>query len=284
MLSIFSSRPLPCLRNIILPRLPPLRRSSSAVTTTEDTPKKTEEEKVETVRPIVAELKKTYASNPPALMEFFDDYENWGVDKVRSGREWRVEELRIKSNEDLHKLWYVLVKERNMLMTMKYEANEQKELFPNPERLDRVEQSMINIEKVVRERNKAYFELEVGEGETAERPACFRRDLFGRHRTVACSQHLIPYWMNTKWRNLYGPGHGRYVWEFMALYREKKARKAKAQTLLEWQIVRQLVRRFPDIDLDYLQEKYPRVPVRFMKENEAFYEENRLIDDTIFDK
>ena len=33
------------------------------------------------------------------------------------------------------------------------------EKFPNPERLDKVEESMDNIESVVRERNRAYFEV-----------------------------------------------------------------------------------------------------------------------------
>jgi hypothetical protein len=40
------------------------------------------------------------------LMEFFDDKKNWGETAVRTGRSWKVEELRIKSNTDLHKLWY----------------------------------------------------------------------------------------------------------------------------------------------------------------------------------
>lgn len=72
------------------------------------------------------------------LMEFFDDKKNWGESKIQVGRSWRIDELRIRSNTDLHKLWYILLKERNMLMTMEYECQRLKECFPNPERLDKV--------------------------------------------------------------------------------------------------------------------------------------------------
>lgn len=72
------------------------------------------------------------------MMEFFDNKENWGKNEIRSGRSWTADELRLKSNTDLHKLWYVLLKERNMLMTMEQECNLKYELFPSPERIDKV--------------------------------------------------------------------------------------------------------------------------------------------------
>lgn len=71
-------------------------------------------------------------------MEFFDNPKSWGENEVKHGRQWTADELRLKSNTDLHKLWYVLLKERNMLLTMEHEANDLMEYFPSPERIDKV--------------------------------------------------------------------------------------------------------------------------------------------------
>ncbi|KAI4342550.1 hypothetical protein MLD38_027167 [Melastoma candidum] len=51
------------------------------------------------------------------------------------GRSWKASELRLKSWDDLHKLWYVLMKEKNMLMTQRQMLHAQNLRFPNPERL-----------------------------------------------------------------------------------------------------------------------------------------------------
>lgn len=131
-------------------------------------------------------------------MEFFDNKDNWGAKSVKVGRPWRTDELRLKSNEDLHKLWYVLLKERNMIMTMEEEYKREAELFPNPERLEKVEESMENLLEVVLERDVAYSELETGESCEPGRRWAYNELGIGYWRK--CKPYMIPLHMNTYFR------------------------------------------------------------------------------------
>lgn len=49
-----------------------------------------------------------------------------------------------------------------MLLTMLHAYKDACQHMPNEERLDKVDESMENLEEVVRERNRAFYELEVG--------------------------------------------------------------------------------------------------------------------------
>ncbi|OAY36127.1 39S ribosomal protein L47, mitochondrial [Manihot esculenta] len=92
-----------------------------------------------------------YARNP--LEEFFEADRSQDQDKpVGYGRSWKASELRLKSWDDLHKLWYVLLKEKNMLMTQRQMLHSQNLKFPNPERLPKVRKSMCRIKQVLTER------------------------------------------------------------------------------------------------------------------------------------
>ncbi|XP_060650259.1 large ribosomal subunit protein uL29m [Drosophila nasuta] len=194
------------------------------------------------------------------LMEFFDDPKHWSETEVKVGRAWRTDELRIKSNKELHQLWYILLKERNMLFTMEHECNDKMEVFPNPERIDKIKISMENLETVVRERNKAYHLLETGE--TGERPQKQIHNAFGLRCNYKTIEHVLPPFMNTKWikaqHNTYG---GRAVHKFLLHYREKlynEKRKAKNRSRNE---VMMTLRRNPNIDLQMLKRKYPDVDI-----------------------
>ncbi|KAG6589462.1 39S ribosomal protein L47, mitochondrial, partial [Cucurbita argyrosperma subsp. sororia] len=93
----------------------------------------------------------TMGYNP--LEEFFEADRSPNDDKpVVYGRSWKASELRLKSWDDLNKLWYVLLKEKNMLMTQRQMLNAQNLRFPNPERIPKVRKSMCRIKQVLTER------------------------------------------------------------------------------------------------------------------------------------
>ncbi|XP_071723296.1 uncharacterized protein [Rutidosis leptorrhynchoides] len=91
------------------------------------------------------------AQNP--LEEFFEVDRNQEDEKpVVYGRSWKACELRLKSWDDLQKLWYVLMKEKNMLMTQRQMLHAQNLRFPNPERIPKVRKSMCRIKHILTER------------------------------------------------------------------------------------------------------------------------------------
>jgi hypothetical protein len=66
------------------------------------------------------------------------------------GRSWKASELRLKSWDDLQKLWYVLLKEKNMLMTQRQMLHAQNLRFPNPERLPKVFLHFLHLVRLTR--------------------------------------------------------------------------------------------------------------------------------------
>jgi len=202
------------------------------------------------------------------LGQFFEDEKFRGEDKIRVGRSWRKDELRLKNNIDLHKLWYVLLKERNMLLTMEDAYKEEYVAMPNPERIDKVEESMENLEDVVRERNRAYYELEVGI--TGERDRFIRRDGLGRLVYYKPVEHSIPATVNSSYRKQlklrYSCQMNEHVEKFLSEYGEKINIQQRRRELYQMKQAAKVVRRFPEVNMDALLEKFPLVdPDRLLR-------------------
>ena len=70
--------------------------------------------------PIVAFARSIHGSG--VVLGGFDDFfdvKSKPDDIIATGRAWTVPDLRRKSFDDLHKLWYVLYKERNLILSEK---------------------------------------------------------------------------------------------------------------------------------------------------------------------
>ncbi|CDH50431.1 predicted protein [Lichtheimia corymbifera JMRC:FSU:9682] len=103
----------------------------------------------------------TTTSSAKGLAQFFENGEALPK-QIWTGRAWKASELRLKSFEDLHKLWYVLLKERNVLATQREEAKRlgiTKELWTNAGRLKKCQKSMARIKFVLNERQREYEKL-----------------------------------------------------------------------------------------------------------------------------
>uniref|UniRef100_A0AAQ6IQG9 Large ribosomal subunit protein uL29m n=1 Tax=Anabas testudineus TaxID=64144 RepID=A0AAQ6IQG9_ANATE len=180
------------------------------------------------------------------LDEFFDFSDNWGETNVKSGAPWTAKQLRTKSSEDLHKLWYVLLKEKNMLLTLEQEAKRQKVQMPSPERLRKVERSMIRLETVVNERETALRLLQTGQEKG--RPGAWRRNIFGYVYWYRFKEYAIPWYMNRRYKRkkFYTPN---FVQPHIRLRIEKYLRQKARQTILKKQTQAKLKEKFPHMKI-----------------------------------
>ncbi|CAO3635950.1 unnamed protein product [Cunninghamella echinulata] len=108
-----------------------------------------------TSRTVLSATETNTTKSTTGLNQFFENgklYQN----KCRA---WKASELRLKSFEDLHKLWYVLLKERNLLATQQEEASRLKlhcSVWSNRGRVKKCQKSMARIKFVLNERQRAY--------------------------------------------------------------------------------------------------------------------------------
>eukprot|EP00461_Guttulinopsis_vulgaris_P000574 UN00574 len=92
---------------------------------------------------------------------------------TRVGRAWSVHELRLKSPQDLEKLWFVLLKERNALATYEHYCKQNRTVMKNAERITKCKESMKAIKVVLGERRHAYKEV-IGDREFLDKRTAVR--------------------------------------------------------------------------------------------------------------
>ena len=100
-----------------------------------------------------------YSKSAPCRLgieEFLPPRTGEGSVSFQAARSWRSSELRLKGFDDLHALWFVLLKERNMLETERIKARAMSEHMENPARLRKVRVSMARLKTILQERRKEW--------------------------------------------------------------------------------------------------------------------------------
>eukprot|EP01088_Endostelium_zonatum_P017312 TRINITY_DN5041_c0_g1_i1.p1 TRINITY_DN5041_c0_g1~~TRINITY_DN5041_c0_g1_i1.p1 ORF type:complete len:206 (-),score=30.94 TRINITY_DN5041_c0_g1_i1:28-645(-) len=97
-----------------------------------------------------------------SFLENFVDAEG----KQHTGRAWTASELRLKSFEDLHKLWFVLLKEKNRFNSILRASGGKR--VPGFFRGQKIRSSMLRIKVVLKERMDVYKKLKAQQIQAVE--------------------------------------------------------------------------------------------------------------------
>ena len=133
--------------------------------------------------------KSYFPMNPGGTQKDLESFTAFLADerkRTKCGRAWRAEELRLKKDDDLHKLWYVLLQEKNKLKSDSLMSIQMGQYFYGNSNLLKVRLSMARLLTVVNERKKIRSEyrkhledeyIQMKKNEEAEALAAEREEL-----------------------------------------------------------------------------------------------------------
>ena len=126
---------------------------------------------------------------------------------------------------------------------------------------------MDNLEYVVRERNRAFHELETEE--SGERERIIRPGPFGLDVGYVKEEHFLPRKYNIEYRKMlrfrYHTSWGSEVRDFHARFLEMKRKEQLNERLSQMRMVAWILKRFPNSDEEAIKEKYPLADVNAVK-------------------
>ncbi|KAJ7109733.1 mitochondrial 39-S ribosomal protein L47 (MRP-L47)-domain-containing protein [Mycena crocata] len=144
-----------------------------------------------------------------------DQYETFlDAEQAPRGRSWEASELRLKSFKDLHTLWYVLLRELNLLATQREEMRRMgvlNEQVTNRAQSARCRKSMARIKGVMNERRLAY------EGAVA---------LAEKEREEATDAAVLKFKLSTEQARRNATEHARTQRAGVKLQQKREAREA----------------------------------------------------------
>ena len=94
------------------------------------------------------------------LLRMADFFAPAVVDQQPAGRAWHASELRLKSFNDLHCLWFICLKERNYLLSERLYFRQMQQAAPEGGRLHKVKKTLAAIKVVIGERARAEKAME----------------------------------------------------------------------------------------------------------------------------
>lgn len=146
-------------------------------------------------------------------------------DHLNIGRSWKTRELNLKSNEDLHKLWYVFLKEKNSILSDASLHQRTHGEKMDVKRLERVDKSMNRLKVLLEKRKelKSNYKIFLEDKYTNSIKDDFREDFLEKEKEEELNPEITHEMLRAKYMALKeGNDNLDYLETYVKMKKEKK--------------------------------------------------------------